>query len=150
MFGAPSVGRTGTRKPPMWRAGNLATQTAQSKVNCQVCSKDNTPNPSGCVTNIMSTTLVNYRLKRVDPYLWTELAPVLEGSVSRRRHPRKGTSVERIFVSYSLHVSIVGLFTLRQQRILGGSTFAEGNSEPMKRHLLLTRTPNFCISVTHG
>ena len=27
--------------------------------------------------------------KRVDPYLWTELASVLEGSVSRRRHPRR-------------------------------------------------------------
>ena len=33
-----------------------------------------------------------------------------------------------MFVSYSLHVSIVGFFTLRQKRIRGGSTFAlKGN-----------------------
>ena len=36
--------------------------------------------------------------KIVDPYLWTELAPVLEGSGSRRRHTRKGTSVDRVCV----------------------------------------------------
>ena len=35
-----------------------------------------------------------------------------------------------MFVSYLLHVSIVGCFTLRQKRIRGGSTFAEGNRRP--------------------
>ena len=38
--------------------------------------------------------------KRVDPYLWIELAPVLEGSGSHRRHPREGTKVDRVFESY--------------------------------------------------
>ena len=38
--------------------------------------------------------------KRVDTYLWTKLAPVLEGSGSRRRRPRKGTSVDRVCVVF--------------------------------------------------
>ena len=46
-----------------------------------------------------------------------------------------------MFESYSLHASIVGLFTLRQKRIRGGSTFVEGNSGPLKRHPFLARTP---------
>ena len=78
---------------------------------------------------------------RVDPYIWTELAPVLEGSGSRRRHPRKGILPSTLFVSYSLHVLIIRFFTLRQKRIRGGSTFAGRNSGPLKRHLLLARTP---------
>ena len=42
----------------------------------------------------------NLYYKRVDPYLWTELAPVLKGSGSRRRRPRKGrpTSADRVCV----------------------------------------------------
>ena len=46
-----------------------------------------------------------------------------------------------LFVAYSLHVSIVGFCTLRQKRIRGGSTYAERNSGPLQRHLLLMRTP---------
>ena len=42
-------------------------------------------------------------------------------------------------MSCSLHVSIVGLFTIRQKRIRGGSTYAECNSGPLKEHLLLAR-----------
>ena len=42
-----------------------------------------------------------YIYKRVDLYLWTELAPVLEGSGSRRRHPQKGTSVDRVSVVFA-------------------------------------------------
>ena len=37
-------------------------------------------------------------------------------------------------------MSIVGLFTLRQKRIRGAGTFAEGNSGPLKQHLLVART----------
>ena len=45
-----------------------------------------------------STTLGGQRSQmlcylRVDPYLWTELALVLGGSVCRRRHPRKARSL---------------------------------------------------------
>ena len=67
------------------------------------------------------------------------MVPVLEGSGSRRRHPRKGMSIDRVslFVSYSLHVSIVGYFTLRQKRIRGGGAFAEGNSASVKQSQLL-------------
>ena len=54
-----------------------------------------------------------------------------------------------MFVSYLLHVSIVGFFTLRKKRIRGGSTFAKGNSGSLKRHLLLAQ-PTHCLSVTHG
>ena len=43
-------------------------------------------------------------IKRVDPYLWTELAAVLEGSGSRRRHPRKGTSVDCVCVVFVARV----------------------------------------------
>ena len=87
--------------------------------------------------------------KRVNPYLWTELAPVLEGSGSRRRHPRQGRlRASTVFVSYWLHVSIVGLFTPRQKRIRGGSTFVKGNSGPLERHILPARTPH-CLSVKH-
>ena len=43
-----------------------------------------------------------------------------------------------VFLSYSLHdESIVGLFTIRQKRIRGGGTFAEGNSAPLKQRWLL-------------
>ena len=38
--------------------------------------------------------------KIVGPYLWTELAPVLEGSGSRLRHPGKGTSVDHVCVIF--------------------------------------------------
>ena len=38
-----------------------------------------------------------------------------------------------MFVSYSLYVSMFGFFTLRQKRIRGRSTFAEGNSVPLSR-----------------
>ena len=55
------------------------------------------------------------------------MAPVLEGSESRRRHPRKGTSVDRVCV---LFVSRVDrrIFSLRQKRIHSGSTYAGGNN----------------------
>ena len=43
-----------------------------------------------------------------------------------------------MFVSYSLHMSIVGFFT-RQKRIRGGSTFGGCNSVPLKQNLLLAR-----------
>ena len=46
-------------------------------------------------------------------------------------------------------MSIVGFFTLRQKLILGGSTFAEGNSAPQHQHLLLARI-HHCLSATHG
>ena len=36
--------------------------------------------------------------------------------------------------------------TLRQKRIRGGSTFAERNSGPLKRHSLLVRTPIVSVS----
>ena len=42
----------------------------------------------------------------VDPHLCSELAPVLEGYGSRRRHPRKGTIVDRasvVFVTQQKH-----------------------------------------------
>ena len=42
--------------------------------------------------------------KRVDPYVCSELAHVLEGSGSRRRYPRKVTSVDRVSVVFVAHV----------------------------------------------
>ena len=57
--------------------------------------------------------------KREDPYLCSVKAPVLEGSGSCRLHPRKSTSVDRVYVCL-LHVSIVGFFTIREKRIRGG------------------------------
>ena len=42
--------------------------------------------------------------KRVDPYLCSELAPVLEGSGSRGRYPQKGTSVDRVSVVFVARV----------------------------------------------
>ena len=57
---------------------------------------------------------------------WTELAPVQEGSGSRRRHPRKGKSVDRVCVVFFARVEcrIFLLFV----NIRGGGAFAEGNS----------------------
>ena len=46
-----------------------------------------------------------------NPYLCSAKAPVLGGSESRRLYPRKGTSVDRVYVCL-LHVSIVGFFLL--------------------------------------
>ena len=51
-----------------------------------------------------------------------------------------------MFVSHSLHVSIVGFFPLRQKRIRGGSMFAECNSAPL-RHRLLVRM-HHCLNAT--
>ena len=51
-----------------------------------------------------------------------------------------------MFMSCSLLVSIVGLFTIRQKRIRGGSTYAECNSGPLKEHLLLARPRHNRIS----
>ena len=45
-----------------------------------------------------------------------------------------------MFLSYSLHVPIVGFFTIRQKRIRGGGAFAEGNSAPLKQCWLLLQT----------
>ena len=73
--------------------------------------------------------------KRGDPYLCSAKAPVLDGSGNRRLYPLKGTSVDRVFVCL-LPVSIVGFFTIRQKRILGGRTYAECNSGPFKQHLV--------------
>ena len=58
--------------------------------------------------------------KRVDPYLCSELAPVLEGSGSRRRYPRKGTNVDRVSVVFVARVDRRIFFTIRQKQIRGG------------------------------
>ena len=42
--------------------------------------------------------------KRVDPYICSALAPVLEGPGSRRLYPWKGTSVDRVSVVFVARV----------------------------------------------
>ena len=86
--------------------------------------------------------------KRVDPYFCTELAPVLEGYVSRRRHLWKGTRVDRVCIVFVARCKRRFSYC-SSKRIRGGSTFSERNSGPLKRHLLLVRTHNY-INVTHG
>ena len=54
--------------------------------------------------------IVNLYYKRVDPYLCSELAPVLEGSGSAAAAHGK-VRASTVFLSYSLHASIVGFFT---------------------------------------
>ena len=46
-----------------------------------------------------------------------------------------------MFLSYSLHVSIVGFFTIRQKRIPDGGAFAEGNSAPQTTLAAAMNTP---------
>ena len=58
--------------------------------------------------------------KRVDPYLCSELAPVLEVSGSRRPYPRKGTNVDRVSVVFVARVDRRIFFTIRQKRIREG------------------------------
>ena len=48
--------------------------------------------------------LTSLYYKRVDPYVCSELAPVLEGYRSRRRYPRKGTSVDSVYVVFVARV----------------------------------------------
>ena len=60
-------------------------------------------------------------------------------------YPLKGTSVDRVYVVFGARVDL-GFFTIRQKRIRSGSTFAERNSGPLKRHLLLARTPIVSVS----
>ena len=62
--------------------------------------------------------------KRVDPYFCSELALVLDGSGSRRRYTRKGTSADRVSVVFVARVDRRIFFTIRQKRIRGASTFA--------------------------
>ena len=57
--------------------------------------------------------------KRGYPYLCPANAPVLEGSGSRRLHPLKGTSVDRVYVVFGARVDL-GFFTICQKRIRGG------------------------------
>ena len=73
--------------------------------------------------------------KRIDSYLWTELAPVLEGSVSRRRHLRKGMSVDRVCVIFFVRVDRRIFYSSSKTDSWWG-TFAERNtnSGPLKRH----------------
>ena len=75
--------------------------------------------------------------KRVDPYLCSELAPVLEGSGSHGRYPQKGTSVDRVSVVFVPRVGSSDFFAIRQKRIRGGGAFPEGNSAPLKQRWLL-------------
>ena len=83
------------------------------------------------------------------PYIWTELAPVLEGCRSRRRHPRKGTSVDCVCGVFVARVDR-RLFTIRQKRIRGGGTFTEGNSALLKQPRLLLWIHHWhCFSDTH-
>ena len=75
--------------------------------------------------------------KRVDPYLWTELAPVLECSVSRRQHQRKGTSADRICVVFVARVDRrIFLLFVKNGFVVEGA-FAEGNTASLKQHRLL-------------
>ena len=54
------------------------------------------------VHDFMCCPLLYY--KRVDPYLCSELVPVLEGSGSHGRYPQKGTSVDRVSVVFVARV----------------------------------------------
>ena len=69
----------------------------------------------------------NLYYKRVDPYLWTEYAPVPDGCGSHRRHPRHGPSVDHVCVIFVARVDR-WIFTLCQKRIHGGSAFTDGNN----------------------
>ena len=75
--------------------------------------------------------------KRVDPYLCSELAPVLEGSGSRHRYPRKGTRVDRVSVVFVALVDRRIFLLFAQKQIRGGGAFAEGTSAPLKQRWLL-------------
>ena len=53
-----------------------------------------------------------------------------------------------MFRSCSLHVSIVGFFTIRKKRIRGGSTYVECNSGSLKEHQCYWRDPAI-VSLSH-
>ena len=63
---------------------------------------------------------------------------MLEGAGSRRRYPRKGTSVDSVSVVFVAHVDR-RIFTIRQKRFVGA--FAEGNSAPLKQSPLFALAP---------
>ena len=65
--------------------------------------------------------------KREDPYLCSELAPVLEGSGRRRRYPRKGTSVERVSVVFVARCN--GMVGEGREQGEGGGEGARGGRE---------------------
>ena len=83
--------------------------------------------------------------KRVDPYLCSELAPVLEGSGSHRRYPRKGTSVDRVSVVFVARVDrqIFLLF------VKNGFVVGVRLPKVTGSHLLMAR-PRHCLSAAHG
>ena len=54
-----------------------------------------------------------------------------------------------VFVSYSFHVSIIRLFTLRKKQIHGGRAFADGNSAPCTHARTHTRTHAHTHARTH-
>ena len=66
--------------------------------------------------------------KKVDPYLCSELAPVLEGSGSRHLYPRKCTSVDRVSVMFVARVDRRIFFTKERWRV-GGMEGARGGRE---------------------
>ena len=53
----------------------------------------------------------NHYYKRVDPYIWTELAPVLDGSGSRHWHTRKDMSVDRVRVVFVARVALRNFYS---------------------------------------
>ena len=54
--------------------------------------------------NLFRVVNLHVYYKSVDPSLGSALAPVLEGSGSRRLYPRKGTSVDRVSVVFVARV----------------------------------------------
>ena len=63
--------------------------------------------------------------KRVDPYICSDLAPVLECSGSSRRYPRKGTRFDHVSVVFVARVDRRIFFTIRLKRIRGGGACDE-------------------------
>ena len=63
---------------------------------------------------------------------------MLEGSGSRRRYPRKGTSVDSVSVVFVAHVDL-GFLLFVKNGFVGA--FAEGNIAPLKQSPLFALAP---------
>ena len=77
----------------------------------------------------------NLYYKRVDPYICSAKAPVLEGSGSRRLYSLKGTIVDRVSVEFVARADRRIFLQFVKNGFFGA--FAEGNSAPLKLSRLL-------------
>ena len=99
----------------------------------------------------MSQGLWYLYYKRVDPYICSALAPVLEGSGSRRLYQRKGTSVDRVSVVLFARVDrrIFFLLFVKNGFMVGARMLNVTEGQTVETTPSAAMSTHHCLSATH-